>query len=50
MNDSESPDVTITLDNLFDNDPGLLLRDTASLLEQDPQVIPVAVVLHHVDV
>ena len=50
MDDAEGPDVPIALDYLLEDDSGLFLGDALTHVKQHAQVVPVAIVLHHVDI
>jgi len=50
MHDAERPHVPIALDYLLENDPGFFLSDLPAHFQQNAQVVPIAIVLHHVDI
>ena len=50
MDNAKGPDVMIAQHDLFHDHPGLVLTDFTAQLEEDTEVVPIAIILHHIDV
>ena len=50
MNDIERPDIFDSAHNLIDNYPCLLLPNVLFNFQQDAKIVPISILLHHVNI